>query len=93
MRQTIELNDFTAVEAFGQNHTTLIIRNLHEYELRLEMDNCLADEIMEKLCKRLHGYYVEDKVSELEHELDELKAEIKNLEELLTEERLKGSVY
>ena len=85
MNQTIEIDQYTSVEVYGNNYTIVKINNLHNFIITLELDNYLVDEIAGKIYKKLQGYYPEDKISELEYEINELKEDNERLQELLDE--------
>lgn len=83
MNISIEITEATRIESYGKDYTTLKID-----DLTLEMDNDIAEEIAEKLYRKLKGYYPSDKIQELEHEKFELEKARETLQELYNEETL-----
>lgn len=55
--------------------------------LVMEMDELAAQELMDEMCFSIKGFYIYDKINELEGDIDELKQQIRDMEE----EKLNGN--
>lgn len=49
--------------------------------LTMEMDELAAQELMDEMCFSIKGFYVYDKINELQGDIDELKQQIRDMEE------------
>jgi len=77
---TLTFDRYNSVEVSGRHSTTLVID-----DFKIEMDDSLAEDIMDALCEKIKGYRPERKIEELENEKEELEQKVSDLEEKIQE--------